>query len=41
MTLPCGVLGLYPMEVMYTTMGFRLKSVIYHFRGNGEFPRPV
>ncbi|XP_050113319.1 peptidyl-tRNA hydrolase, mitochondrial-like [Malus sylvestris] len=21
MTLPCGVLGLYPMEVMYTTMG--------------------
>ncbi|KAM2691255.1 hypothetical protein EV2_005672 [Malus domestica] len=37
MTLPCGVLCLYPNGGHVDHNG--LKSVIYHFRGNREFPR--
>ncbi|PIM98751.1 Peptidyl-tRNA hydrolase [Handroanthus impetiginosus] len=37
MDLPCGVLRLHPMGNHGRHNG--LKSVIYHFRGNREFPR--
>ncbi|CAN6555889.1 unnamed protein product [Malus baccata var. baccata] len=39
MTLPCGVLCLYPNGGHVDRNDEKLKSVIYHFRGNREFPQ--